>query len=320
MKIIKTIFVFTVLNFIALYGFSQAQKFRNIEGVDYNFWVNLPEAYQDSTLELPLVLFLHGKSLSGNNLDQVKRYGILRESTDKRKLDAVVVAPQCPRGQSWNADKVLGLVNYIQENYRTDTNRLYVAGMSMGGYGTLRFTGKYPEKVAAAVALCGGGNVADACRLSEVPLWIIHGTSDRAVPVRESEKIVDAIHDCTDSSLLKFDYLDGVGHSALARFFSMDELYDWMFLYSKSDTLSQLVDSLEIDYTRFGARKNTRTYVSSTGSEKSETPSSKTHIVRSGDSLWKISRRYGTSVATLCKLNGLTESSVLQIGQKIKLP
>jgi LysM repeat protein len=311
--------IFITFSVISSSIFSQPTAFRNEVENSYNFWVQLPADYDDTTKTFPVVLFLHGKSLSGNNLESVKRYGILRESTKKRELEAIVVAPQCPRGQSWNADKVLNLVTFIQSNYRTDTNRLYVAGMSMGGYGTLRFVGKYPEKVAAAIALCGGGNIGDACRLSEVPLWIIHGKADRAVPVKESAKIVDAINDCNDGSLLKHHFLDGVGHRELARFFSMDELYDWLFMHSKADMITELSDSMMVTSEQFGSRTRQKQTVKNSQPQK-KSQSSGVHIVKSGDTLGKIARIHGTSVDRLCQINGIKKTSILQIGQKIKIP
>lgn len=316
--ILSRLTLFIAFIVLLLSGHTQPTAFRNEVENSYNFWVQLPNDYNDTSKTFPVVLFLHGKSLSGNNLESVKRYGILRESTKKRELEAIVVAPQCPRGQSWNADKVLNLVDFIQLNYRTDTNRLYVAGMSMGGYGTLRFVGKYPEKVAAAIALCGGGNVGDACRLSEVPLWIIHGKADRAVPVKESAKIVDAINDCNEGSLLKHHFLDGVGHRELARFFSMDELYDWLFMHSKTDRITQLSDSMSVTSEQFGARTRNRTAANNNQQAKNNN-SSGVHIVKSGDTLGKIARIHGTSVERLCQINGIKKTSILQIGQKIKI-
>jgi predicted peptidase len=317
--IFSRLIIFITFFVISSSLYSQPTAFRNEVENSYNFWVQLPKDYDDTSKVFPVVLFLHGKSLSGNNLESVKRYGILRESTKKRELEAIVVAPQSPRGQSWNADKILNLVEFIQSNYRTDTNRLYVAGMSMGGYGTLRFVGKYPEKVAAAIALCGGGNVGDACRLSEVPLWIIHGKADRAVPVKESAKMVDAINDCNDGSLLKHHFLDGVGHRELARFFSMDELYDWLFMHSKADRITELADSMMVTSEQFGARTRQKQTVKNNQPQKN-TQSSNVHIVKSGDTLGKIARIHGTSVERLCQINGIKKTSILQIGQKIKIP
>ena len=198
----------------------------------YPFLLNLPA---DSILKNkpPVLVFLHGRSLSGTDLNRVRRYGVITEIERGRKIPAIVVAPQVRAGESWNPEKVLELVNYIQKTYDTDTNRLYVAGMSLGGYGTMHFVGRYPEKVAAAGAFCGGGNLKDACRLSQVPLWVIHGKLDRAVSFNESDKMVKAIQSCSTKSELLFTILPNSGHGEPERYFHKDEFYDWLFKHSK---------------------------------------------------------------------------------------
>ena len=199
----------------------------------YPFWIYLPH---DSILQNnpPVLLFLHGRSLSGTDLNRVRRYGIINEIERGRNIPAIVIAPQVRSSESWNPDKVLQLVEYVERIYKTDTNRLYVAGMSLGGYGTFHFAGKYPEKVAAAGAFCGGGNLKDACRLSTVPLWVVHGKLDRAVPFSESDKMINAIQNCSGKAPLLFTVLPNSGHGEPERFFHKDEFYDWLFSHRKN--------------------------------------------------------------------------------------
>jgi predicted peptidase len=224
----KSSILFLIL--CAGFVFSTKAQLKQIHNqADYAFWLNLPS---DSILESkpPVLIFLHGKSLSGTDLNRVKRYGVISEIEKGRKIPAVVVAPQTSNG--WNPDKVLSVLSYVKKNYDVDTNRVYVVGMSMGGYGTLNFAGKYPEHVAAAVALCGGGNVKDGCNLASIPLWIQHGTLDRAVPISESEKIVKAIKDCNGGEHLIYTAIKGADHGALERMFRTDETYEWLFQFS----------------------------------------------------------------------------------------
>lgn len=94
-----------------------------------------------------------------------------------------------------------------KNNYSMDSTRVYVIGMSLGGYGTLDFTGTYPNKVAAAMALCGGCTLKDKTGLGKVPLWIIHGTADRAVSIKESKVVVDELKQTNNDKRLKFDWL-----------------------------------------------------------------------------------------------------------------
>jgi predicted peptidase len=223
-------FVFLMVSFSN--AFSQLQAIKN--QADYPFLLHLPA---DSILKSkpPVLIFLHGRSLSGTNLDLVKKYGVIHEIEKGRKVPAIVVAPQVIAGKSWEPEKIMSVLKFVQRTFDTDTNRVYVAGMSLGGYGTLRFAGAYPEVVTAAVALCGGGNTNDGCDLATVPLWIQHGNSDRAVPISESEKIVNAIKNCNGGENLKYTIHKGADHGALERIFRTDEMYEWLFQYTKAD-------------------------------------------------------------------------------------
>jgi predicted peptidase len=212
---------------------ARAQLSTVIGKADYNFWINLPA---DSILKNnpPILIFLHGRSLSGSNLELVKKYGVIKEIERGRSIPAIVIAPQVPAGKSWEPQKVLDVLRYVQSQYTTDTNRVYVAGMSLGGYGTLHFAGAYPEVVTAAVALCGGGNPSDGCDLATVPLWIQHGNRDAAVPLSESQKVVNAIRACNGGDNLTFTVVEGADHGALERVFRTDEMYDFLFKYNKA--------------------------------------------------------------------------------------
>jgi predicted peptidase len=216
---------------VLLYSSGYTQLTKQYHKADYPFWQYLPN---DSILKNnpPVLIFLHGKSLSGNNLDLVTRYGIIWELNHGRRIPAIIVAPQVPYKKGWEPDKILSVLNYIQITFQTDTNRVYVVGMSLGGYGTLHFCGKYPSRITAAVALCGGGNLSDACRLSGIHLWIMHGKKDRAVPISESEKMVSAIKKI-DGSKLKYTVYENYDHGQIARVFRQDSIYDWMFQIRK---------------------------------------------------------------------------------------
>lgn len=192
----------------------------------YPFWMQVPA---DSILNSkpPILIFLHGKSLSGTDLNKVRKYGVMHEIDKGRKINAIVVAPQVASG-SWDPDKVLTVLEYVQRTYNTDSSRIYVVGMSLGGYGTLHFAGKYASKITAAVALCGGGNSKDAQNLSSIPLWIQHGNKDYAVPISESEKMVSAIKKYNPANLI-YTIHKGANHADLERVFRTDEMYDWLF-------------------------------------------------------------------------------------------
>ena len=222
-------FILITISFTPAHAQLTAEKDKS----DYNFWLYLPD---DSILknQPPVMIFLHGRSLSGSDLNLVKKYGVIHEIEKGTTFPAIVIAPQVPKGKSWEPEKIKHVLEYVQSQYTTDSNRVYVTGMSLGGYGTLHFAGQYPELVTAAVALCGGGNINDGCDLAGVPLWIQHGNRDEAVPISESEKIVKAIKECNGGTNLKYTVVDGADHGDLERAFRSSEIYDWMFQYSKA--------------------------------------------------------------------------------------
>lgn len=187
----------------------------------------------------PLIIFLHGQSLCGTNLDRVMSYGTMAAIKGGRDLDAYVVAPQNPGG-AWKPSKVADIMDWAINNCPIDTTRIYVLGMSLGGYGTIDFVATYPQRVAAAMALCGGGSVKDYSGLNSVPLWIIHGTADRAVGVGESRKVVNAMKKAGETPLLRYDEWAGVNHGRLARMFYIPETYEWLLRHSLLDAPRQV--------------------------------------------------------------------------------
>lgn len=203
---------------------------RNEVAGGYNFWFYEPDSTQASVK--PLIIFLHGASLCGNNLDRVRHYGTIDAIERGRHIDAYVMAPQNPGG-SWSPSKIMKIVEWAQEKYDVDTTRLYVLGMSLGGYGTLDFAAAYPDKVAAAMAFCGGATAKDLSGLGELPLWIVHGTADRAVGVGESDRVVQAVRASeSHGSRLLYNREQGMNHSQPARFFYLQETYDWLMSHS----------------------------------------------------------------------------------------
>ena len=167
-------------------------------------------------------------------MSRALRYGCVNAAKMGRDIPALIVTPHNPGG-SWKPEKLNNILEWMKKNYAFDASRVYVIGMSLGGYGTLDFAGTYPEKIAAALALCGGSTLSDYKNLGEVPLWIVHGTADRAVSVRESQKVVNGMKELGCDSRLRYDWLKGASHGALARFFYMDKTYEWLFCHSLND-------------------------------------------------------------------------------------
>ena len=342
----KRSWLFVAFFFLFVTDFMPAQTLiahRRVVPEGYSFWVSTPVDYDSADAAKPVLLFLHGHSLCGNNLDNVRRYGPLHALAMGRQIDAVIVAPQNPGGP-WNAEKIWRTLQWALAHYRGDTNRIYVAGMSLGGYGTVNFVGTYPDKVAAAMALCGGGWLTDYCGLTRVPLWILHGTADRAVGISQSLKVVNAMVACGDTSRLRFTRLKGAGHAHLAKAFYIPETYQWLFAHSLTDSGRCVNRQVVIDmpelakgYQQIDRSANhlvVRNYRApdDTAALAAELPDSLSqaaaeqaeqapvyHIIRKGDTLGAIARKHHTSVAALCRLNHIKESTLLQIGHRLRV-
>lgn len=314
----------------------------------YNFWVSTPVSYDSVADSQPVVLFLHGASLCGHDLERVRRYGPLHALAMGRQIDALIIAPQNPGG-AWKPERVNKVVDWVFEHYRCDTNRLYVIGMSLGGYGTIDYSAVYPHRIAAAVAMCGGGNPKSYCGLNEVPLWILHGTADRAVGISQSQKVIRAMAQCGDTSRLRFTKLAGVSHSGLARAFYLPEVYDWLFLHRLDTPERPMVREYELTPSRLAdAYRNLNRKanqlkvnagkVTTKGAAAAEAADTETtqetetieetgtaegeaeyYIIRKGDTLSAIARRHHTSVQALCRLNGIKATTTLRIGRRLRV-
>ncbi len=217
---------------------------RPIEDGGYPFWIYTPADY-DGKAKTPLVFFLHGRSLSGHDLQRVLRYGTLDAIKKGMTVPAIVIAPQSPRG--WAPAKLNDILEWVKANYKVDETRVYVLGMSMGGYGTMDFCGTYPDKITAGMALCGGCYLKNVDGLGKLPLWIVHGTADRAVPVSASKQVVEKLQNHNQDSRLRYDWLQGASHGALARAFYLKDTYDWLFAHSLADEERPVVREINID-------------------------------------------------------------------------
>lgn len=208
------------------------------KGNGYPFILSKPKGYVKGQ-SMPLIVFLHGKSLSGDSLEKLKSYGTIAAITKGKHIPALVIAPQTPEGEGWVPAKVMRLINHVKRIASVDTNRIYVTGMSMGGYGTFRFVAAYPHIVAAAVPMAGGGDLHGAKNLSTVPLWVLHGKKDVDVPFIQSSKMVTAIAKC-DSTKCIFTPFPKLGHEEFTQMFEKDELYEWLLAHKRENGVSDL--------------------------------------------------------------------------------
>ena len=201
----------------------------------YNFWVYTPVDYFYSQEQTPVIIFLYGASLCGRNLNKVRRYGPLDAIVKGRDIDAITIVPQNPGG-AWSPKKIMEVLDWVKVNYPCDTTRVYVMGMSLGGYGTIDVCATYPDRIAAGMALCGGASVKDVCGLGKLPFWIIHGTADKAVPIKHSKVVVEKLQQDGNDTRLRFDWWQGANHGTPARMFYLKKTYEWLFSHSLLDS------------------------------------------------------------------------------------
>ena len=190
----------------------------------------LPDGYANSDKPWPLILFLHGAGESGHDLAKVKIHGPPKIVESKTDFPFIVVSPQSP-GRGWNPDALKGLLDDILANYRVDHDRVYLTGLSMGGYGAWTLAAAYPDYFAAVVPICGGGDPAEATKLKDLPIWVFHGAKDEAVPLRRSQEMVDALK--AAGSDVKFTVYPDAHHDSWTETYDNPELYKWLMSHQR---------------------------------------------------------------------------------------
>jgi len=174
-----------------------------------------------------LILYLHGGSLRGGDIDSVRKLGLPRKLETDPNFPFVVVSPQCRPGEIWTNVEALGaLLDRIQADYRIDADRVYVTGHSMGGRGALYLAYRQPERFAAVVALSPlSPIVAWKDNLAKLPLWIIHGKADTLAPVADTQELVLGIESAGGHA--RVDILPDRDHFILD-VYDRPEIYDWL--------------------------------------------------------------------------------------------
>jgi predicted peptidase len=227
----------------------------NSDEMTIRYLLFTPKDYRPEGKKWPLLLFLHGIGECGNDdLTRVKIHGPAHIVESRPDFPFVVVTPQSPlpRGydpkakytleqilalarDAWEPEPLMRLVDHVMKHTNIDPERVYVTGLSMGGFGTWRLAAAYPERFAAAVPICGGGEpekMADA--LSHVPIWAFHGAKDPVVPVAESERMVAAVKRAGGEAKLTI-YPEAM-HNSWTQTYDNPKVYDWLLehrLHSK---------------------------------------------------------------------------------------
>ena len=195
----------------------------------------------------PLVIFLHGAGERGDD-NKVQLVHGMKEFLDperRKNMACYVVAPQCPTGKKWvevdwsaasskmpeqpsdSLGLTIKLVQSMIETAAVDPNRIYITGLSMGGYGTWDAVARYPDMFAAAAPICGGGDPETAPRFTHIALWAFHGDQDQAVKVERSRQMIEALKEAGGEP--KYTEYPGVGHDSWTATYKNQEFHDWLF-------------------------------------------------------------------------------------------
>jgi len=218
--------------------FSRSFETKVIKTMKAQYLLYLPKQYEESEKLWPLMLFLHGAGERSDDLEKVKIHGPPKLiATEEREFPFVVVSPQCPEDGWWSDETRIetldALLDHIVDRYRIDQDRIYVTGLSMGGYGTWGLATAYPERFAAIAPICGGGAPKEAAGISHLPVWVFHGAEDKVVAVEQSQQMVDALKKAGGN--VKFTIYSETGHDSWTRTYEDPALYEWFLEHRRSD-------------------------------------------------------------------------------------
>lgn len=203
--------------------------------VGYRYLEALPEGYAaDTTKKWPLLVFLHGAGERGDDLELLKKHGPPKLIAAGKNFEAVVICPQVPQKSIWNAHGVKALIDEVVRTRRIDAGRIYLTGISMGGFGTWDTALAYPDTFAAIAPICGGAGVGFvmAERLKDLPCWIFHGDKDGAVSVDFALKIHGALKKA--GSQARLTIYPGVGHDSWTQTYDNPEFWSWLFAQERA--------------------------------------------------------------------------------------
>lgn len=202
-----------------------------VQTLDY--WLYFPSDYETKKSEKwPLVLFLHGSGERGNDLEKVKIHGPPKLVAAGKEFPFVLCSPQCPADTRWDAEQLTKLVDELANTHRIDRERLYVTGLSMGGGGTWALVAANPEKFAAAMPLCGRGDLANVEKLAKTPTWVLVGDQDRAETVENCKEMAAVLK--KGGGEAKLTVYPGVGHDCWTMTYNNPEVYEWLLSHRRA--------------------------------------------------------------------------------------
>ena len=216
-------------------------KFEKKLTAQVNYLLYLPQGYEAKQgKRWPLILFLHGAGERGTNVWKVATHGPPKQVAAMRDFPFIVVSPQCPEGQIWSRDVLLGLLDDVMAKYAVDPKRVYLTGLSMGGYGTWDLGLACPDRFAAIAPICGGGQTIlvllssrdKASALKTLGVWAFHGGKDPVVPLEESQRMVNALKKAQVKDVQLTVYPEA-GHDSWTETYKNPQFYEWLLKHER---------------------------------------------------------------------------------------
>lgn len=211
--------------------------------ISVHFQLFLPSGYGVGPAKhWPLILFLHGAGERGDDIERVKVHGPPKLAEKIADFPFIVISPQCPSSESWNNDVLNALLDHALATWAVDKQRVYLTGLSMGGFGSWSLALENPERFAAVVPICGGGtpiaahmygDSAKGNALKSLPFWAFHGALDTTVDPSESARMVESLR--AIGCDVKYTIYPGVGHDSWVKAYDDPELYAWLLSHARKD-------------------------------------------------------------------------------------
>jgi predicted peptidase len=194
--------------------------------INRTYLLYIPGQYKKEEKLWPLILYLHGASLRGSDIEKVKRYGLPAMLETRRDFPFFVISPQCLDGKDWSdTESLIALVDEICSEYSIDADRIYLTGVSLGGNGTWYLAYCHPERFAAAAPICGVADTAWAPSFRNLPVWVFHGLQDTKISINYSFDMVNAI--IAHGGTAKYTFYPDDGHDIVTKTYTNNELYTW---------------------------------------------------------------------------------------------
>ncbi|MBT5711354.1 phospholipase [Candidatus Poribacteria bacterium] len=191
------------------------------------YLLHLPADYDADGDASPLILFLHGAGERGDDLEKVKVHGIAKIAEAQADFPFIAVSPQCPTRSWWTGEveALEALLAEVIETHNVDESRVYLTGLSMGGFGSWALAIRNPSLFAAIAPVCGGGEPEKVAAIKDLPVWNFHGAKDTVVEPERSQTMVDALEAAGGD--VKYTLHPEANHDSWTVTYDNPELYEW---------------------------------------------------------------------------------------------